>query len=94
MARKPKKEWHIFSALAVTCAITFIGAQYFTGTLQVIGAAFGPIVGTYFFTSTNWKNKPGAVHLWIVLIALFAIIGPAILVKLKLLPKKWLRSDE
>lgn len=92
--REPAKEWHLFSAMAVTCAIVFICVQYFTGTPQIIGVALGPVVGTYFFSSANWKNQPSTLHVWMIWISVVAIIGPAILVKLKLLPKKWLLTSE
>jgi hypothetical protein len=72
--RKPKKEWHLYSAVAITSTVTFIGASYFTGTSQVIGCAFAGIVGMFLFASNNWKMQDTKIHIWSVIISITIFI--------------------
>lgn len=67
--KKIKYEWHLYSAVAITGAVTFCGINYSTGTPQVLGGAFGAIVGTFFFSSKMWKNQPMSVHVWSIVIS-------------------------
>lgn len=89
--KKSKREWHLYSALAVTAILTFVGINFFTGTPQMLGAAFAALVGTYLFVSTEWKSQPVAVHMWVVIISSVAmvivVVGFAVLNSLKLFSK-------
>jgi len=67
------QEWHLYSALAITCALTIIAITFFRGTPQVLGAALGPVVGGFFGMSNDWKHQPIAIHKWTIVIPFIAI---------------------
>lgn len=72
--KKTKREWHLYSALTITSILAFIGIQFFSGTPQVIGTAFSALIGTFLFASTEWKNQPIKVHVWLVAIPCFLFL--------------------
>lgn len=84
-AEHTEREWHLYSAFVMTCALTFIGVNYFTGTAQVMGAAMGPVVGGFLGMSTDWKNQSYKIHLWVITISLVATFASVIVAKLLLL---------
>ena len=68
-----RHEWHIYSALTITCALVFIVIHISTGTPQILGAALAPVVGGAFALSDNWKNMRPIVHKYVIAIAIFSV---------------------
>ena len=69
-----KHEWHLYSAVAITAALTFIVIEISSGKTQTVGVSFSGLVGVYFFASENWKNATESIHKWVILFSIIAAL--------------------
>lgn len=73
-----KHEWHLYSAVFATSALTFISVSMANGIMGVTDAtlsvAFSAIVGMFMFASKSWRESPREMHEWIVILSIVLIL--------------------
>lgn len=69
--KKKKREWWLYSALAVLSVLTFVSicSTSAGSTEQVIAGAFSALVGMFLFVSQQWKEMNEQFHMSMVLVA-------------------------
>ena len=70
-----KHEWHLYSAVALASAVTFIGIKSSTGTDQVLAAGFATIFGAFLFAHKGWQKAHVVVHQWAIFISVLVLFG-------------------